>query len=294
MNDKKMQIIQAAIKLFGERDYHSASIQDIVSLAGVSKGAFYLHFHSKEELLVSIFKHYFDSFFSQLDQALLDQALSTKQILIKSISLQCQLIMGNKDFLSMQVKGIAFTQNEAIQEFFFRHNLLSLAWFRERIIELYGPEVAPHSIDLAAMLNGMLKEYFFYFICHHHPIDSDKLSHNLVERLDDLAHGLLIKKTDPILSAELLFQNSSSGQEDPLWETKLEQLKQLITDSVTDLKSVETMILAVDAIAAEFVKEDGNDIIIQGMYTYLLNLSKEHAQLTDRIEALLAARICKA
>lgn len=40
MNDKKMQILKAAVRLFGERDYHTTSVQDIVSLVGVSKGRF--------------------------------------------------------------------------------------------------------------------------------------------------------------------------------------------------------------------------------------------------------------
>ncbi|OXM87256.1 TetR family transcriptional regulator [Paenibacillus rigui] len=292
MNDKKMLLIQAAIKLFGERDYHSASIQDIVSLAGVSKGSFYLHFHSKEELLLSIFKHYFSSYFTQLEQACQDQALTKKELLIKAIALQCELVMENKDFLTMQVKGIVSSQSEQIQQICMEQSLMGLTWFQTKIIDLYGPAVEPHGIDLATMLNGMLKEYFFCYICFNHPIDIEKLSVYLIERLDDLVHGLLGKHQEPILSSKYIFQETeASAGESRL--TCLTQLKQGIETYVTDPKSAQSMLLALQALETEFLKEHPNDVIIQGMYTYLQSLSGPYPQLADMIENDAANSLCK-
>jgi len=292
LNDKKMLLIQAAIKLFGERDYHNTSIQDIVSLAGVSKGSFYLHFHSKEELIISIFKHYFHSYFEQLHQASQDQALTTKELLVQAITLQCKLVMENKDFLNMQVKGMLFTQNEAIQQFCFEQNLAGLAWFQTKIVELYGPAVEAHAIDLSAMLNGMLKEYFFYYICYHHPLDIEQLSVYLVERLDDLAQGILSKKQGPLLEASYIFQQPAALTEDASLHTFMEQVKQAVRDHVTDPQASQSMLLALQALDAEFAKDHPNDVIIQGMYTYLQSLSEPYPPLFDTIESV-AGKLCK-
>jgi len=49
MNAKE-NISRTALKLFVEKGYHSTSIPDIVSEAGVSTGALYHHFESKEAL----------------------------------------------------------------------------------------------------------------------------------------------------------------------------------------------------------------------------------------------------
>lgn len=279
-----MQLIQAAIKLFGERDYHSASIQDIVSLAGVSKGSFYLHFQSKEELLISILKHYFNSYFSQLELAHQDQALTKKELLIKAIALQCSLVMENKDFWSMQVKGIMSTPSEEIQQFCLDQSLLGLAWFQTTIIDLYGPAVEPHAVDLASMLNGMLKEYFFYYICFHHPIDIDELSAYLVERLDDLVHGIISKKNSPLLSASCIFKSSPSSSEGASLQALLDKLKPLITAHVKDAASAQSMQLALQALEAELAKGHPNNVIVQGMYTYLQSLSEPYPQLAEPVQ----------
>ncbi len=44
------QLLEAAVTVFAERGLLAAKVSDITDLAGVSKGAFYLHFESKEAL----------------------------------------------------------------------------------------------------------------------------------------------------------------------------------------------------------------------------------------------------
>ncbi|MCR8634690.1 TetR/AcrR family transcriptional regulator [Paenibacillus radicis (ex Xue et al. 2023)] len=52
--DKKEGIIEAALKLFEEQGYHTTKVSDIVRVAGVAQGTFYLYFKSKEDLFRSI------------------------------------------------------------------------------------------------------------------------------------------------------------------------------------------------------------------------------------------------
>ncbi|MFC7472440.1 TetR family transcriptional regulator [Actinomadura keratinilytica] len=47
-------ILTAAAKIFEERGYRAATISEILSAAGVTKGALYFHFSSKEELAQGI------------------------------------------------------------------------------------------------------------------------------------------------------------------------------------------------------------------------------------------------
>ena len=48
---KRDRIFSAALKVFGEKGYHKATIDEIASLSGVGKGSVYRYFKSKEDLL---------------------------------------------------------------------------------------------------------------------------------------------------------------------------------------------------------------------------------------------------
>jgi AcrR family transcriptional regulator len=51
---RKAEILDAAEKLFIEKSYERASVNDIIKSVGLSKGAFYYYFKSKEEVLGEI------------------------------------------------------------------------------------------------------------------------------------------------------------------------------------------------------------------------------------------------
>jgi AcrR family transcriptional regulator len=51
---RKKELLDAALELFYESGYDNTSINDIINKVGVTKGAFYYHFKSKEEVLDTI------------------------------------------------------------------------------------------------------------------------------------------------------------------------------------------------------------------------------------------------
>jgi AcrR family transcriptional regulator len=53
--NKRSQIIDAAIECFAKRGYHAVSISELAEFAGISKGLMYNYFKSKDELLKNIF-----------------------------------------------------------------------------------------------------------------------------------------------------------------------------------------------------------------------------------------------
>ena len=59
-DDTRGNLLQAALRLFGERGYHATSLQDVIDAAGCSKGAFYHYFDSKEDLLLLFHDSFID------------------------------------------------------------------------------------------------------------------------------------------------------------------------------------------------------------------------------------------
>jgi len=54
--EAKSRILEAANKVFAEKGYHEATMDDIAKRLGVSKGAIYLYFSSKEDLFEAMCK----------------------------------------------------------------------------------------------------------------------------------------------------------------------------------------------------------------------------------------------
>ena len=48
------QLIDSAVKVFAERGYHAASVDEIAEDAGFSKGAVYANFPTKEQLFLAV------------------------------------------------------------------------------------------------------------------------------------------------------------------------------------------------------------------------------------------------
>jgi AcrR family transcriptional regulator len=59
--DTRFNILKVALLLFLEKGYKNVSYQDLVKKTGLSKGAIYHYFASKEELLVAVFDMFSES-----------------------------------------------------------------------------------------------------------------------------------------------------------------------------------------------------------------------------------------
>ena len=64
--ETRSKIIESAIKLFSTRGFNAASVDDICVEAGISKGAFYHHFKSKQALFLALL----DGWLQTIDNAI--------------------------------------------------------------------------------------------------------------------------------------------------------------------------------------------------------------------------------
>jgi TetR/AcrR family transcriptional regulator, fatty acid metabolism regulator protein len=68
--EREQLILQAAMDLLIEKGYHETSMEEIASRVGISKGAVYLHFSSKEDLIAALFDRGIQSCIVMLDEQL--------------------------------------------------------------------------------------------------------------------------------------------------------------------------------------------------------------------------------
>ncbi|HZK38225.1 MAG TPA: TetR/AcrR family transcriptional regulator [Clostridia bacterium] len=62
---RKIEIIEAAIKVFGENGYHGGKVGNIAEKAGIGKGTVYEYFSSKKEIFQQMLKYVFETYMKE-------------------------------------------------------------------------------------------------------------------------------------------------------------------------------------------------------------------------------------
>src|ERR1051325_3144536 len=65
----RAQLFRAALEICAEKGFHETTVDEIAARAGLSKGALYYHFPSKEDLFLSMLEEMVDEFAGVLAQA---------------------------------------------------------------------------------------------------------------------------------------------------------------------------------------------------------------------------------
>jgi TetR/AcrR family transcriptional regulator, fatty acid metabolism regulator protein len=88
--ERRRQILQAAVRTFAERGYHAARVSDIAKEAGVAYGLVYHYYESKETLLEAIFKETWGAMLDtvraveQLDEPARERVRKVTEIILRT------------------------------------------------------------------------------------------------------------------------------------------------------------------------------------------------------------------
>ena len=112
----RQEIIDAAIRVFAQKGFFNATLDEIAQEAEFSKGALYLYFSSKEDLLFSIIKEKFEPMSNRLKEVF-DVTMSFKEKLHSLFSDLAVMVFKEKDFFSIIIsQQVAFFQALSIEK----------------------------------------------------------------------------------------------------------------------------------------------------------------------------------
>lgn len=80
ITDLKERIIETSLVLFEKHGFHGVTVNDIVRESGTSKGGFYHHFHSKDELLFVIHDYFISYVLTKAQEANATSQTPTEQL----------------------------------------------------------------------------------------------------------------------------------------------------------------------------------------------------------------------
>ncbi len=226
-----------ALELFAEQGFEATSVQQITAHCGISKGAFYLSFKSKDELILALIDHFMIQFITNIDY----EVKSTKNdedLLYKFYYTIFDSFHKHSDFGKILIKEQMQSFNE---EFILK--IRAYDQLMEKVIltmveRLYGEEIEQTKYDLIYCIKGFMKTYSELFLFHNLPLDLNLLTQSLVEKTNVLAKHISI----PFISTELIQLFKQPTQEEVTTEQILVVIEQCIKEIEESIEK-ESLIL---------------------------------------------------
>lgn len=187
---KRLFILEKAIELFSIHGFEAVSIQDITNYCGISKGAFYLSFKSKDELMIAIVEHLLTSVALIFDRAV-------NSVLEPQLRLQ-RLFEDLLAFMRMN-RGIATffihehihfqNKNKPLIQLFAKYEDETRSTLGDILEGIYGEKIKSHKQDLILCLNSLFHTYFEYVCLRGLDVEVSILAQSLVEKINILANA---------------------------------------------------------------------------------------------------------
>ena len=226
--EKKQLIMEKALELFAENGIESTSIQEITERCGISKGAFYLAFTSKNQLISGLIDYFLGEFVVDVDRLVMNEQQNDKLLFIFYQTI-FQEFHNHCDFAKIFLKEPSASFNIELLERIKQYDVyLSRTLFS--LVERQFPHVkGTMKIDLIYMIKGFIKHYAEPFFISKHSVDVDNLCYSLVEKTKIIADHATI----PYLQAEML----SGVDMEQIVPTK-EQLEQVLSEKMNETNDV--------------------------------------------------------
>jgi AcrR family transcriptional regulator len=199
LKEKEKLILDSAKKLFAKKGFSSTSIQEIVNDTGISKGAFYLYFKSKEELLHAIFDNSFEELHAEIF-VFENRDLEPREKFISQLSSLFSTFATHKDFMIMLTREQSLPRHEGLKELIFARIIEIHQFYRKGLSSIYGEKITPYLWDLSMMLEGMFQPFFKILLHDPESFKADGVAEYIMRRMDSIVRDII--QEEPIISEE--------------------------------------------------------------------------------------------
>ncbi|WP_174734684.1 TetR/AcrR family transcriptional regulator [Mesobacillus harenae] len=260
---KKQLIMEKALELFAKQGFEATSVQQITEHSGISKGAFYLSFKSKDELILALIDHFMMQITSDIDY-IVTSTNNEEELLYEFYFTTFSSFHKHSDFAKLFVKEQTQSFNK---EFIFKMHYYDRLMQKSILLmieRLYGEQVSDTKYDLIYCIKAFMSTYSELFLFHNVPLDLDLLSQSLVEKTNLLAK----QTTIPFISKELIQIYKQPINDEVTKEQLLEIMEQKI-EEINDSIEKESLIL----LKEQVLKPTFAPVIVKGLLENIRNHS---------------------
>lgn len=251
---KKQLIMEKSLELFAQYGFSSTSVQEITDHCGISKGAFYLSFKSKDELIISLIEHFFKEVIADIDQVVRES--DQEDLLYNYYYNTFEKLSKRSAFAKIFMKEQTHFFNDEFVTKVYEYTELMQKIELVMIDKTYGEKVKDFKYDMVYSIRGLTKVYMELFLFGDVQLDIDLLAKSLAEKTDLLAY---YTKT-PYVSKEL-YEHVKRPQKEV---TSKEEIIVVLDEAISILEASierESLLLLKD----ELIERSMNEAVITGL-----------------------------
>ncbi len=156
LNEKQIQIIETAERLFAERGFDGTSVRDIADEAGVNVAMISYYFGSKEKMMEALFELRVGSVKIRVESLIKDESLSPLEKVNMLIDEHIDRVMQKQCFHKIMMGVVATNKNPAILKAANSVKIRNAEVVTELIKDGQKKGVFKKKIDVILMMNTMV------------------------------------------------------------------------------------------------------------------------------------------
>ena len=104
-DNRRLQLLDAAARLFRTHGYHATSMRDIARAVGMLPGSIYYHFPSKEELLLTVYREGVRRIAERVDMAMQAEAQPQQRLRAACIA-HLEMLLDQSDYAQVVLRVV--------------------------------------------------------------------------------------------------------------------------------------------------------------------------------------------
>lgn len=247
--------MEKSLELFARNGFNATSIQEITDHCGISKGAFYLSFKSKDALILSLIEYFLKEVTSDIDRLVSES--KKEDLPYNYFYYHFENYAEKSDFAKVFIKEQThFLDNELLTKIHGYAELIQQSTLK-MLRKTYGDKIKHMEHDMVYTVQGLIHSYSEASLLENIHLDSGRLAKALTEKTDILAEHT---KTPYIPEDIYQHLNQMQQQGDFSKEQLLEILDEVLSEMTAPIVKE-----SLELLKEELMQPSMNKAIIHGL-----------------------------
>ncbi|HLR61584.1 MAG TPA: TetR/AcrR family transcriptional regulator [Lentibacillus sp.] len=279
MAQRHVELLDAAVQLFQKSGFHATSVADITEACGISKGAFYKHFDSKESMILELLQRYYDEMFREADRLTEELSQSPLLALKRKIAVELEKSIEYRSFFLALVTEFPPYEKGPISEFLDRIQETHQKWHKQALMDAFGSKPEKYLDDLTLVLEGIIHSYLMQIIWKGPALPLDRLGDFIAECIKAIVEN--DEALTPILPVR-----SSAGSDASVIESIVNDLNTFRAEmNIDSARCSGKDLQTVDLLIEELTQEKPREFLVDALLAQLYHRSYLNARLNKILTA---------